>query len=210
MIGSDLLRFNTKQILLVDTETQRLNLLDDNLPFQCSWIVTDKYNLIKKVNHYIKWPNFKMSKDAARITRFQQEWVDNGDDPEEVLEEFESDLFNENYDLVGQNILSFDIYIWNLWRKKLGKKPIYSHLKRLYDTSFISKAYKLGLKPDRNNLLAWQYKVMSIHAKGIKTNLNTMAKELEIEVDENRLHEASYDLEINDKVFRKLIWLIEI
>lgn len=210
MIGSDLLRFSNKPVMLFDFETQRLNVLDNNLLFQCSWIITDKRGMIRKNNHYLKWPNFKMSKGAAFITKFQQSWVDYGDDPREVLEEFEKDLLNSEYDLAGNNILSFDSYIHQLWRRELGMKPNWSYLNRIYDTSFISKAYKLGLKPDRANLLAWQYKLANLRAKGVKTNLTTMAKELNIPIDETKMHDASYDLEINDQVFRKIIWLIEI
>lgn len=210
MIGSDLLRYSNRPVLLFDKETQRLNLMDDNRPFQCSWIITDKNGILKKRNYYIKWPNFKMGKQAAIITKFQQSWVDNGHDPEDILEEFQNDLFNEDYDIAGQNLLSFDSFVHQLWRREFGQKPNYSYLKRLYDTSYLYKAFKLGLKPDRSNIWAWQYRVMSIHAKGVKTNLATMSKELDINVDENRLHEASYDLEINDACFRKLIWMIEI
>ena len=94
MIGSDLLRFSTRKTLLADTETQRLNLMESNLPFQCAWIVTDKNGTIESHSHYLNWPNFKMSVDAARITGFQERWVTNGDDPAEVLEEFESYLYN--------------------------------------------------------------------------------------------------------------------
>jgi DNA polymerase III epsilon subunit-like protein len=210
MIGSDLLRFSKRKTLLADTETQRLNLLDDNLPFQVAYIVTDKNNVLEKHSYYIKWPNFKMSPDAARITGFQEEWVKNGDDPEEVLEEFESYLYNPEYDIAAQNWLGFDCYVHSLWRRKLGKKPDYSYLDRVYDTNVLSRAYKMGWKPDRDSILAWSYKVQNTPIKGVKTSLGLMAKELGMEVDDNQLHNALYDLEVNNFVHRKIINLIEI
>lgn len=209
-IGSDLLRFSDRKAFLFDFESQRLCLLEDNLPFEVSYMVADRRGTISTKTHYLKWPNFKMSADAARITRFQQSWVDNGDDPREVLEEFESYIFDPQYDICGQAILSFDVYIHQLWRRALGLKPDFSYLSRLYDTNLLSRAYKMGWKPDRENLLAWQYKVMAGYQKGIKTNLGLMAKELGMEVDESKQHGAAYDLQLNAFVHYKIINLIEI
>lgn len=213
MIGADLLRFSKRPTLLFDIECQRLNLLDDNLPFQCSLIVTDKSGIIHRSDHYLHWPDYRVSADAARITHFNPDWVRNGDDPETVLEEFESFLLDESLDIAGQNILGFDCYIHQLWRRALGRKPDFSYLTRLYDTNVLSRAYKMGWKPDRSSpsaFLAWQYKVMGNPVKGVKTNLGLMGRELGMDVDENKLHDAGYDLVINHFVHRKLINLMEI
>lgn len=209
-IGSDLLRFSNRKLIIPDFETQRLNLLDDNLPFQLAWIVSDRTGILERHSYYFKWPNFKMSPDAARITRFNPEWVKNGDDPAFILEAFESYLLDPNYDIASQNWLGFDIAIHKNWREALGKKPDYSYKHRVYDTNVLARAYKMDFKPDRANLLAWQYKVMGAWQKGVKTSLGLMGKELGMAVDESRLHEAGYDLEVNDFVHRKLINMIEI
>lgn len=209
-IGADLLRYSDRKLIIPDFETQRLNLMQDNLPFQLAWIVSDKTGILERHNYYFHWPNFRMSPDAAKITRFNPEWVKNGTDPEFILNAFESYLFNDKYDIASQNWLGFDIYIHKNWREALGKKPDYSYKNRVYDTNVLAKAYKLGIKPDRTNLLAWQYKLVDFKQRGLKTNLGGMAKELGMEVEEGRLHEAGYDLEVNDFVHRKLINMIEI
>lgn len=209
-IGADLLRFSTRNVLLMDLETSHLNLQQDNLPFQCSYAVTSKSGIVSRHDYYLKWPNYRISADAARITRFNPAWVENGTDPEFVLDAFESFLADESLDVVGQNLLGFDVYVHQLWRRALGRKPDYSYLNRLYDTSALARAYKMDWKPDLTNLLAWQYRVLATPIKGVKTSLGLMGKELGMAVDEGRLHEAGYDLEVNDFVYRKLIGLMEI
>ncbi len=209
-VGSDLVRFSEKNAIIWDLETQRLNLVEDNLPFQCSWIIVNKSGVISRHNYYIKWPNFTMSADAARVTRFQQSWVDNGDDPEFVLQAFESYLMDPNLDIWGQNILGFDVYVHQIWRRALGLKVDYSYLDRIFDTSALARAYKMGWKPDRENRLAWQYKVLATPVKGVKTSLGLMGRELGMDVNEAKLHDAGYDLEVNNFVHRKLINMIEI
>lgn len=209
-IGADLLRFSERKILLLDFESQRLTLLDDNLPFQCSFIIADKYKILETHNYYLKWPGFKMSREAAIITKFQQSWVDNGDDPEFVLNAFESYLNDEQYIIVGHNIMFFDMYLHQLWRRVLGRKPDTSYIKRMVDTNLLARAYKMGWKPDRDDIVPWFHKVYATPVKGCKTNLLSISKELGVNVIEQNLHEASYDLKINLEVYRKLINLVEI
>ena len=209
-IGAELLRFSDRKIALFDFESQRLNIQQDNLPFQCSIVIMQRGKVLGSHNHYIKWPNFYMSKDAATITRFQQSWVDNGDDPEYVLEIFEQYALDKDYLLGGHNIIGFDFPLWQLWRRALGKKPDWSPLPRSIDTHLLARAYKMGWKPDRENLLAWFHKVSDAHQKGVKTGLSLMAKELDIPFEEGRLHDGLYDLGLNAQVLWKLANLMEI
>ncbi len=209
-IGSDLLRFSDRPIIVFDAETQRLNTMDDNLPFQWAWIVARKGKIIERHNHYLKWPGFRMSADAARITRFQQSWIDGGDDPRAVLTKWEGYALNEDYLLAGHNALCFDLPVWQLWRRQFGLKPDWSPANRLLDTHLLSRAYKMSWRPDRDNLLAWQYKVAAAYQKGVKTGLGLMAKELGVPLDESRTHDGLYDIEINAAVLHKLLNLIEI
>ena len=210
MIGSDLLRFSDRKIIVFDAETQRVNTMQDNLPFQWAYAITQKGRVLSTRNHYLKWPGFKMSPDAARITRFQQSWVDNGEDPRAVLAEWEKVALSPDYWLAGHNVATFDCAVWQLWRRQLGMKPDWSMLPRVLDTHLLSKAYKMGIKPDRANLLAWQFKMTTIWDKSIKTSLGVMAKDLGIPVDETRQHDGLYDIEINAAVLWKLLNLMEI
>lgn len=210
-VGADLLRFSDRPVLLWDCESFRINTLDDNAPFEIAWIVIDRWGkVLESQQYYLKWPDYRMSPDAARITRFNPAWVANGHDPEFVLQAFESYLLDPRYIVAGHAILSFDSNLHQLWRRVLGRKPDFSYLPRIIDTNLLSRAYKEGWKPDRSNLLAWQYKVAAGFRKGVKTNLTLMAKELGVVIDEAKTHGAAYDLEVNAGVYRKLVNLVEI
>lgn len=204
-IGSDLLRFSNRKLVFFDFESQRICLVQDNLPFQCGFCVGQRNKVLSRHNHYLHWPGYIMSPDAARITRFQQSWVDNGEDPEVVLDAFESYAMDEEYLLVGHAIFTFDCGLWNLWREALGLPRTYTMLPRVIDTNLLSRAYKEGWKPDRENLLAWQFKVAASPRAGVKTNLTQMCKDLKIEVDETKTHDALYDLYLNQQVYWELV-----
>ncbi len=210
-LGPELLRFSDRKLCLFDFESSRVNLQMDNLPFQCSFLVVDRQRVHSTSDYYLNWgPGFKMSKGAAQITRFNQAWITNGHDPEFVLDAFESYATDPEYLLLGHNILGFDVPLWNLWREELGRKREWSMLPRVIDTHLLSRAYKEGWKPDRGDLLSWQYKVSAAHRKGVKTNLTAMCKELGVEIDETKTHDGLYDLQLNVQVYWKLIHLMEI
>lgn len=209
-IGSDLLRFSNRKLLLFDFETSNVNLLEGNLPFQCAFMVADRRRVLETQSFYLKWPDYHISKGAAMITGFNPNWVKTGTDPEHVLRVFESYLMDPEYIVVGHNILGFDMYVYQMWRRQFGLPVNWEPLSRLVDTNLLARAYKEGWKPDRANLLAWQYKVMAGFRKGVKTNLTIMAKELGVPIDESRMHDATVDLTVNVEVYRKLINLVEI
>lgn len=211
MIGADLLRFQETPIIVADAESQRVNTMQANLPFQWAFVKTVKGKVLERHNHYLKWPNYRMSAGAAQITRFQQSWVDNGEDPQAVLEAWEKDALDPNVLLAGHNLLAFDVPLWMLWRRELGLPPIWRQvIPRVLDSHLLARAYKLGLKPDRDNLAAWFYKVYNHRVKDIKTNLTVMGKELGIDFDESRMHDGMYDIEVNVAVLWKLINMVEI
>jgi DNA polymerase III epsilon subunit-like protein len=217
-VGSELLRFSERTMLYFDFETQRVQLQQDNLPFQVSFVEAVKNRTLSRANYYLNWgPGFKMSADAARITRFNPAWVTNGDDPAFVLDAFESHALDPKCWLVGHSILGFDVYIWNLWRQTLGRGCLWdvkpNPLLRVIDTNLLARAYKEGWKPDRSSpeaFLAWQYKVLQGFRRGVKTNLTLMCKELGIEIDETKTHDATYDLFLNVQVGWALINKMEI
>ena len=215
-IGSELIRFSDRKIVLFDMESQRLNLLHDNLPFEVAWVVMCRGKILSRHKYYLGWPArgycSRMSVEAARITRFQPSWVETGDDPEFVLDAFEGYALAPQNLIAGHNIVApgFDLPLWNLWRQALGRPRVWEPQNRALDTHLLARAYKEGWKPDSSNLRQWFWKVGSSHRKGVKTGLSVMAKELGIAVDETRTHSADYDLEINGAVLWKLINLLEI
>lgn len=216
-VGSNLLRYQKDQLFVCpDVETTGLNLIH-TLPFQIGYATFTLEKNLTKESRYIWWPELRMSADAARITRFDYNFYkERAEDPKKVLEEFEDILYSESYKCVSQNWLGYDSMIINSWRRALGLKPRYDYLYqpfKVYDTLCLSRAIKKGLKPDTsssNAFLAWQYKMQSIHQKGLKCSLGAMGKELGVEFNEGGLHEALTDVLLNVEVFRKQVWQMEL
>jgi hypothetical protein len=216
MIGSHLLRYNPDQrYLLFDKETFNLNLITDNPPWQSSWILATKDQIIDTQDHFLDWKDrFIMSKGARRTTGYSEEKIALvGQDPLEVWNKFEPVFTDESVFLTGHNILGFDLYPINQWAKYVGRKPVKIDIRRCLDTNALARMMKLGIKPDRERLIQQQYSMGTLSRekrKGIKTSLGVLAKEFGIEVEDKRLHDSLYDLSINFKVLQKLLWTVEI
>lgn len=224
-VGSDLLRFSNRLILCADAETQRVNQLEDNLIFQWSFAEAVRNQIKRMHDSYLGWDKdrflSRMSAGAAQITRFNPQWIVNGEDPEHVLDVWESHARPDDQDgpiILGHNFLSFDTSLWRLWRLELGRPDLFplgpALRRRIIDTHLIARAWKEGFKaPTRfgtDEFYAWQLKVAKAHRKGVKTNLAQMCKELEIAVDTTRTHEATYDIWLNVAVYWGLVNKMEI
>ncbi len=115
------------------------------------------------------------------------------------------------YLIIGQNLLGFDAYIHNTYRRLMGKKSNFSYVKRIIDTNCIAKAIKKNLKPQRDSdFTFWQYRLNDFREKGLKTSIKTQLKEYKIDFDENMLHNSMYDVQMNFKIFTKQLWQVEI
>lgn len=215
MIGAELIRYNKEQLYCCgDVETTGLN-ISYSLPWQLSYLTFTLDKDIQQRTQYIWWKDLKVGKQAALITRFDyNHYKENAEDPIRVLEEFEDTLYSKDYNIVSQNWLGYDSMIINVWRKQLGLKPRYDYmLGRVYDTIALSKAIKLGLKPDISSdkaFLAWQFRMLGIVKKGLKTSLGVMGKELNVTFAETGLHDAKNDVLLNAGIFRKQVWMLEI
>ena len=117
-MNNDLLRYNRNQkYIIFDTETEGLNLVKSK-PWQAAWIVAQGNKIIKKYDKLIYWDDLNVSKDAARITGFSQSHYEkNAEDPKKVWDEFSKYLYDDSYKIVGQNLLGFDVYMIDVWRK---------------------------------------------------------------------------------------------
>ncbi|MEY3312031.1 MAG: hypothetical protein RL348_1374 [Bacteroidota bacterium] len=209
-----MLRFNKEQkYICFDFETCHLNLLDlENKPWQLSYLIAEGTNIIHQSDNYIKWNPLNMSQDAIAITHFSYDRYNYlAKDPEPILNEFEKYLYDPNYLIVGQNLLGFDVYIHNIYRKLLGRKSDFSFTDRILDTNCIAKAIKKNFKvQNRDELIYWQYKLNDFREKGLKTSIKAQLKEYKIDFDENMLHNSMYDVQMNFKIFTKQLWQVEI
>lgn len=199
---------DNQKYLIWDLETCNLNLLNNNLPWQIGFLLAEGNKIINSKSYMLKWPNLKVSEGAARATRFNMtEYKAKAVNPAPVLEEFESYLYNKDYSIIYHNGLGFDTYVHNIWRNALGKnEPDFSYLDRVYDTNALAKGIKLGIKRQKNqNFLAYQYSMLSIVQKGLKTNLTSLGKELGIEFNYETLHNATEDVKLNFIIWNKWI-----
>ncbi len=200
-----------------DFETCSVNLVSPtNLIWELGLLVCDGTQITKEIKRYIRWEPLPITEGAARVTKFhlkEQEYWDTAISPKEALDEFESYLYDKGNWAKGHNVLGFDIYLHNIWRKKLGKKPDWSYLNRVIDTDAVARASKAGYKyQHKEDLLAFQFRAGSIIKKGNKTNLTDLAKEYKIEgVDFENLHQALEDVRLNRLVWETgLKWTIDI
>lgn len=213
-MNDNLLRFNNKQkYLLFDFETCSLNLGSlDNKPWQLSFLLAEGPNIKEKKNYYINWEDLPISADAKRITRFnEKKYRKEAVDPLFVLKEFEHYLYNEDYMIVGHNILGFDVYVHGILRRLCGQAVDYSYIARCLDTNCIARAIKNQIKFDpEDSFVSWQYKLLHHRVKGVRTSILQLCKDYDLDFDEKKLHDALYDISINFKLFTKQLWEIQI
>lgn len=208
-----LLRFDEEQLYcLWDVETCHLNLLDENLPWQIGFIIFNKNEILEKHHYYIWHENLKMSKDAIYITRFNEGFYKKNAKPQkEILDLFESYLYNDKYINVGHNVCGFDNYVHLQWRRLNGLRADWSYLQRTLDTKCLSAAYKLGIKKiSRDNWLSLMFRLSDFARKGLKTNLGLMGREFGIDYDYDSLHDGLNDCILNYHIFKQLIIRIDI
>ena len=213
-MNDNLLRFKKNQnYICFDFETCHLNLLNsENKPWQLGYGLFKGKKAYKICDHFIKWNTLNVSPEAAKICRFNRaRYEKNATDAAEVLKEFEKYLYDPSYLIIGHNLLGFDVYIHNIYRKLLKKDADYSYVDRIIDTNCIAKAAKEKIKKnEKERLINWQYKLNEFRKRGLKTNQKQLLKDYDIKFDENKLHDTRYDINMTFQIFNKLIWEVEI
>ncbi len=214
MLDSNLLKNNIKEnkFIVFDFETESLALIG-NKPWDTGWDIYHGFQKVESHQYYLNWKNLNVSKGAAEATGFDHEKVKReGREPKEVIDLFNTYLYNKEYKIIGHNILGFDSYVHNTSMLELGYKTDYSYTSRLYDTLPIARAYRLGIKPPENkeDFLAWQYRLLCIYKKGLKCKNSELAEEFGCNIDSSKLHGSSYDISLTMPVFFNLIKKLEI
>ncbi len=210
-MNESLLRFNKKQkYLIFDTETEGLNLIKSK-PWQIAWAVAEGGLIIEKFDKLIFWEDLDVSPDAARITGFDKRFYErNSEDPVDIWNLFSKYLYDDSYKIVGHNLLGFDVYMVNIWRKLIGLGSDYSYVDRIIDTNAVAKAIAKEAPVDYDNFIYWQYGWSNYRERGLKSSQASLLKKYSIDHDPNKLHCALYDIEMNFKVFRKQLFDIEL
>ena len=213
-MNDNLLRFKKDQkYICFDFETCHLNLLNsENKPWQLGYGLFKGKKTQKICDHFIKWNSLNISPEAAKICRFSRaKYEKNATDATQILEEFEKYLYDPSYLIIGHNLLGFDVYIHNIYHKLLKKDSDYSYIDRIVDTNCLAKAAKEKIKKNKNEkLINWQYKLNEFRKRGLKTNQKQLLKDYDIKFDEDKLHDARYDINMTFQIFNKLIWEVEI
>jgi DNA polymerase III epsilon subunit-like protein len=211
-----LLRYNNKvKYALIDLETFNLCLhFCANRPWQVGILKTQGDQVTDAKDVRVNWPDaphLKVGKEAAFITRFDQKLHDKlAISPEEAFAKFWPLLESVDY-IIMHNGLKFDIYLLKGFAEYMGK-PWKWMIPKVIDTRAVAQGIKLGIpyKPKDGSFIEYQFRMLNMYAKGIKTSLSALGKEFGIEHDYNNLHDAIVDLELNLKVWNKLKIQIEI
>ena len=210
-----LLRFNKNQRYVVfDTETEGLNLVKSR-PWQVAWLVAQGDKIVSRTDRFIHWPNINVSEGAAKITGFsKKEYDKKSRPPNQVWQEFSKDLLDENTIVVGQNLLGFDVYMIDVWRKLMGhslNKPLnQDYVSRIIDTKSLATAIAKNIPFTSGDFINWQYRLLHYRERGLKTSQGFLLKHYNIDHDPKRLHDALYDVEMNFKIFRKQLFDLEL
>jgi DNA polymerase III epsilon subunit-like protein len=209
-----LLRFDkSKTFLFIDCETFNLCLnFCHNLPWQIAMLKCQGDRIIESKDIHLRWKtHLKISKDAAKITRFDPKTIEKkGIDPEAFFPTLKDWIDKTDY-IVGHNIIGFDLYIINEYYKFMEIEPV-DLLSKSIDTNLLYKGIKTGksYNPKKESLQEYMYKLYHTKFKNIRTNLTATGKDLNIQHDYDSLHNALSDLELNFKVWNKIKYMVNI
>lgn len=208
-----LLRFNNSQKYLVyDYETENVRLTELNRPWQVSYKLATLNETLAEKTSFIRWDDLNISFGAAKHTGFDRyKYESSCVDKKTVFDDFNQYYSDPSTIILFFNGINFDVHIHNIYRSELGLPKDFSYLDRCIDVNGLFKLYKLGItKIDRENWFSDFFKMSNYVKRGFKSNLEFAAQDLGIPVDSSRFHDAGYDVEITYRVFKDLIWKMEI
>ena len=213
-MNEDLLRYdNEKTLVFIDCETENLCLtFEQNLPWQIAMIKVQGNSIKDEKDFYVKWPqrDINVSKEAARVTRFNyQSYISKAKPFEELCDTVFDWLDNADH-IVGHNVLGFDIYLIREMYRHCGKES--EHLtEKIIDTMCMAR----GIKSDHlyrkgADFLEYQYRMLHFRKRGLRNRLDQLGEQYGIEHNYDMLHNALNDLKLNVKVWHKMKYHVEI
>lgn len=207
-----LLRFNFRQkYITFDFETRNLAISSET-PWQLGYILAEGKIVKREIERKIFWPNYDVKPEIAAMNHFDRfQYENEARDPVEVLDEFESYLYDPEYLVIGMNSINFDGFIHNNWRKALGRKTDYSWMNRHIDILATFRAIMAGSKtPPKDDLLAWQYNFLHNRDKKVKASLSAQMKHFNLAYDAALSHNALVDVRNTFEVFKKQLFELDI
>ena len=195
---------SNQKYLVFDTETEGLNLFSSKT-WQLSWIVCQGNKILETHDEFIIHKELNIPEIVKKLTGFNWETYNRKAKPlDEVWSKFEKFIFDPQYIVVGQKLLGFDVYMLAILQRLLGQEPDYSYLPRIYDTRALGKAYREELDKPNKDFLSWQYKIINDRSLKAKVSQNQLLKFFDIEFDQDKLHNALYDIQMCYQIFLKL------
>lgn len=208
-----MIEYNQK-ISIQDFESRNLNLshrIEDNnsnRAWQLGWINACGTKIISENEYYIDVPNLNLSDLVSKLTNFDYFKYNSLKKPATfVWEEVKKILYDPDYIIVGQNILNFDLFLYDMLARQAGDKIDYSKfLDRIYDTRAFGLAYKNNIeKPQRGSILEWQFKILNDRTLKGKVSQTALMKDLGItSVDEGARHSSLVDCRDTFAIFNEL------
>ena len=198
-----MLKYDQKYIVF-DTETEGLN-LHSSKPWQIAWIVCQGYKVIETHNRFLDFDDLEIPDIVKKLTGFSWDtYNEKKEDPETVLADFEEYLYDPQYKIIGQNLLGFDVYMIAELQRMFGRKRDFAYFDRIYDTRALGKAHREGLEKPKENFLSWQYKIINDRSLKSKVSQIQLLKYFGIDFEEEKLHDALYDIEMCYQIFCEL------
>jgi len=123
-----------------------------NRPWQLAWLVYENGKIKESFNKFPLIKDLNVSPDAARVTRFNKDgYLAVAEEPGPIYELFKQYYYNSDYLIVGQNVY-FDWMLVKNLEHYLGIEVKNNYfdsnlINRIYDTSALAKAFKLGKIP---------------------------------------------------------------
>jgi hypothetical protein len=201
--------------LTIDVESRNLNLsprigdFNSNKVWQVSFIETSGTRILNEFDFYVDVPNLDLSDQVKVLTNFDQFKYNKLKKPaEEVWPIVKKYLYDEQYIIIGQNIMGFDQYCCDILAHQAGDKIDYSKfIERIYDTRAFGLAYKNTIDKPRNcyNLYLWQHKILNDRSLKGKVSQTALLKDLGLQsVNEASRHDALTDVKDTFNIFTEL------
>lgn len=184
------------KIAFIDVETGGLDPQRSAL-LQLSGVIDINGEEVERFNYFIRpFENDEVNPKALQVNKFTLEQIQGFDSPAKVFGNFEAmlskyvDRFSK-YDklfFIGYNSHAFDTQFVRNFFQKNGSK--------------FYGSYFWAASPDV--MLSWSAELMSVRHTMKNFKLMTVARKAGIVIDETRLHDAMYDIELTRELYYRL------